>query len=392
MKNIVHRAVFAVAITCTAAAQEQLRPAERQPAAVQTDTTSATAKLKARFANSNVKLQWRSDGALASASGFVTRHYAGTKQDAAGAFLSEYQDLLGGVAPESLGAAGAKTLRSRTYVRYQQYLKGTPIKGAQLVVQVSPENTVESFHSRLERNVKVNGEWIIDAAAAEARATAGMNPNEPARTAGIFVMRNGEAIPVWRVRFRSGNPEGDWEILVSAADGAILEKRDMRRGSEALGYAFPRNPVKGEVERVALQNLKSETHLLSAQTQIFTNLAALRGQVEPGRVVQNATRRDGHFLYDPDDVRFSEVQLYWGMETASARFASLGFWGFAEPLAGTVLWQDYDREQKRFVGADNAFFTSTAFGDRPGMFFYLTSRNGDTSLDTDVIFHEYTMR
>ena len=24
------------------------------------------------------------------------------------------------------------------------------------------------------------------------------------------------------------------------------------------------------------------------------------------------------------------------------------------------------------------------------MFFYLTSRNGDTSLDTDVIFHEYT--
>ena len=78
------------------------------------------------------------------------------------------------------------------------------------------------------------------------------------------------------------------------------------------------------------------------------------------------------------------------METAGARFARLGFWGFDEPLAGTVLWQDFDAAQKKFVGKDNAFFTPFGFGDRGGMFFYLTSRNGDTSLDTDVIFHEYT--
>ena len=54
----------------------------------------------------------------------------GTKQDAARAFLSEHRDMLGGIAPESLKAIGAKSLRSRTYVRYQQHLEGVPIHGA----------------------------------------------------------------------------------------------------------------------------------------------------------------------------------------------------------------------------------------------------------------------
>ena len=391
MKHILHRAALVAALACTTAiAQEQqLRPAERQPAAIDAEAPAPMTKLKARSDRTNVRLQLRPDGSVASASGFATRHYAGTKQDAARSFLAEHKDLLGGVAPESLKPLSAKSLRSRTYVRYQQHLAGVPVHGAQLVVQVSADNTVDSFQSRLEPKLKMKGEWTVDAAAAEARAVVDMNPSGPAQTDRILLVQHGDAIPVWRVRFRSGDPAGDWEIHVSAIDGSILSRNNLRKGADALGYAFPRNPSKGDLERVTLQNLISDKYLLSPQTKIYTYLPALRGQVEPNIVVQGATRADGHFLYGPDDARFSEVQLYWGMETASARFARLGFWGFDEPLAGTVLWQDYDAAQKKFVGKDNAFFTPFGFGDRGGMFFYLTSRNGDTSLDTDVIFHEY---
>ena len=201
----------------------------------------------------------------------------------------------------------------------------------------------------------------------KARAIADMNPNGPPQTDRIFVVRKGEATPVWRVRFRSGDPVGDWEVFVNAADGSIISRQNLRKGADTLGYAFPRNPLKGDLERVALHNLVSDKYLLSAQTKIYTVFPALRGQVEPN-TVDTESRAEGKFLYNLDDARFSEVQLYWGMETASARFARLGFWGFDEPLAGTVLWQDFDATQKKFVGKDNAFFTPFGFGDRGGMF------------------------
>jgi Zn-dependent metalloprotease len=390
MKQTLVRAALVAAFACaTAGAQETLRPSERQPASVDTEAPAPASKLKSRSAKTSVRLQRRPDGAVSSASGFLTRSYPGATQDAAKAFVAEYNDLLGGVSVDSLKPIGARTLRSRTYVRYQQQLQGVPVRGAHLVVEVNSNNTVEAFQSRLESKLQIKGDWNLDAAAAEERAVAGMNPSAPARSDRLWVVRKGEAIPVWRVLFRSGNPAGDWEVLVSAVDGALLDKQNVRMGADALGYAFPRNPIRGVLEQVALGNLISDTYLLSPQTKIYTYLPALRGQVEPNTVVQGAKRRDGNFLYNTDDARFSEVQLYWGMEAASARFAALGFWGFDEPLPGTVLWQDYDSAQKRFVGKDNAFFTPYGFADRGGMFFYLTSRNGDTSLDTDVIFHEY---
>ena len=131
MKHILNTTAIVATLACTVAtAQEQLRPAERQPAAVDAETPAPGTKLKAKSAKNDVRLQLRPDGAVASASGFVTRAYAGTKQDAARAFLSEHRDMLGGIAPESLKAIVAKSLRSRTYVRYQQHYEGVPIHGA----------------------------------------------------------------------------------------------------------------------------------------------------------------------------------------------------------------------------------------------------------------------
>jgi Zn-dependent metalloprotease len=366
MKNNTFRTIGLMA-ACTALAfgQAPLQPAPREAASVE----SAPAP----------KLTLRRAQAVSS------RRYAGTKQEAARAFLAESAN-----ARVPLRLIGTRRLGSRTYVRFQQELKGIPVRGAHVVVQVSADNEVHGLQSRAEPGLKAKGEWIFTEKEAIARATEGMVPNAEPRVERTFVAGGGVAVPAYHVFFRCGNPAGDWSVMVSAEDGSILSKEDLRSGAQLLGHAYPKNPVKSGIERVPLENLVSETALTSEQTKVFTYFPALRGQVEPGTVVQGASGEGGHFLYASDDARFSEVQLYYAMETARSRFQRLGFKGFDAPMRGTVLYQDYDEEKKRFVGANNAFYTPFAFGDEPGMFFYLTSGNGDTSLDIDVIFHEYT--
>jgi Zn-dependent metalloprotease len=372
MKRTLRYIAFMVAVSSASLAQpatetKPLRPAPHEAAGI--DSEPSPAKLTSRT---------------------PSRVYSGDKSDAARAYLSEHKEILAGIDIDSLVPLDSRQIGSRAYVRLQQQIDGIPIRGANIILRIGAANTVTTVQSRLAPRLIVQGKWKLNAAEAASRATSTMRPNATPRTEQLFLRRNSRAIPVWRVLFRSGNPAGDWEILVSADDGSIISRKDLRIGAHALGNAYPKNPVTGEVERVTLENLASDTHLTSEQTKVFTYFPALHAQVAPGTVVQGATRQNDNFLYGTDDARFSEVQLYYGMETANARFQSLGFWGFDAPLPGVVLFQDYDEEQKRFVGADNAFFSPIGFGDHGGMFFYLTSRQGDTSLDTDVIYHEYS--
>ena len=390
MKQTSQHIVLVLACSGVILAQEQLRPAERERATIEAGSPRIERQtIKARGSVANARIERRGDGALLSATGFVSRRYPGTKVDAARAFLSEYPSLLEGVDVKTLAPLTARNIGRRAYVRLQQQIDGIPLRGAYVVVRLSPANEVESMQSRLTPHVVTRGQWSLDSIQAVNRATAGMNANGVPRAERLYVVRNSNTLPVWRVLFRSGNPTGDWEVLISAEDGSVISKRDLRMGFGAIGNAYPKNPVTGNVEQVALEGLDSENRLTGGQTKVFTYLPALRGQVAPGTVVQGAARHEGNFLYPADDARFSEVQLYYGMQSANERFQGLGFYGFETPLPGVVLFQDYDEEQKKFVGSDNAFFSPIAFPESGGMFFYLTNRSGDTSLDTDVIYHEY---
>ncbi|HYO82029.1 MAG TPA: M36 family metallopeptidase [Bryobacteraceae bacterium] len=372
-----------------ARAQGPLKPAVPEPARVDTHK-AISAKLARTATGQGLTLKWRRNGSVQSAAGFRSRAYAGTKLQAAQSFLAEHSELVGRA---EVLPFNERRLGQRTFIRFQQRLHGIPLRGAHLVVSLGSDNSVGGVSAHLEPAAQVRGEWRLTAQDAITRAVRehGAAASDTPTAEKEYVLVEQNAVPAWRVRFDSADPAGTWEYVVAADDGLILERQNLRRGVSAQGYAYPRNPVRGERERVMLDNLGTDGSLTSAQTKVFSYLPALKGQVEPGTVVQGAAMRGGNFLYEADDARAAEVQLYWGMETASARFRALGFEGFSQPLQGVVLYQDWDPEKKRFIGADNAFFKPGAFGEgRGGIFFYLTSRQGDTSLDTDVIFHEYT--
>jgi Zn-dependent metalloprotease len=384
-------ATIAIMIAASGTMMAQpLRVAEPERAAI--EAWDAGGAKPARSAASGPKLLRSKNGVLTAGTGLSTRPYAGTPLQAASSFLAENRAYFGGLPIEQLRPVQARRVGSRTYARLEQHLDGIPVRGAQVVVHLSAANSVEAFKTSALPNISVRGEWRIDETAAIDAALAAHGSPASAQPSAerIYLVRNGAAHPVWRVVFRSGDPAGDWEYLISADSGAVQSRQDLRAGAHAFGFAYPRNPVRGGREQVLLPNLLSDRFLTSAQNRVFTYLPALRSEVEPGTVIQKATREADSFLYDADDARASEVQLYYGMESASERFRALGFAGFPEPLPGVVLFQDWDAAKRRFTGANNAFFSPVAFGpDKGGIFFYLTSKNGDTSLDTDVIYHEY---
>ena len=353
MKRTLQNIVLVLAGAGLMPGQEHLRPATRERATIEADASrlewQTVMQSKTRRSVASARIERGRDGALLSATGFVSRRYPGTKVDAARAFLSEYPDLLTGVDVNTLVPLTTRSLGHRAYVRLQQQIDGIPVRGAHVTLKLSPASEVEAMQSRLTPRLAPKGEWKLGQTEAVNRATAGMNAEGVPRAGRMYVVRDRAVVPVWRVLFRSGNPAGDWEALISADDASVLGKQDLRIGFGPLGNAYPKNPVKSNVEQVSLDGVDSDTHLTSGQTKVFTYLPALRREVEPGTVAQGATKHEGHFLYAPDDARFSEVQLYYGMQSANRRFQALGFYGFETPLPGVVLYQDYDKEQKRFV-------------------------------------------
>ena len=341
-------------------------------------------------AGGRTRSQLRPEGSVHRIAGARRRVYPGKPHEAARAFLRDNPDLIGNVDPQQLQELPARRIGPRTYIRFQQQIDGVPVRGAQAIVAFNASSEPESLSSRLDRNLRVRRGWNLSAQDAVARVAGHTHIEGEPKTEKFFVVRRGEAVPVWRVVVRASNPPGVWEYLVSAIDGTVLESQNLRRGQQALGYAYPRNPLSGPAEKVVLDGLAASNRLTSDQTKVYSYLPALMGQVAPDTVVQLATRQDGQFLYTPDNPRFSEVQLFYGMQRANALFGNLGFPGWDVPLAGVVLFQDYDSKQGRFAGADNAYFSPEDLTPNGGLFFYLTSRNGDTSLDSDVIFHEYT--
>jgi Zn-dependent metalloprotease len=316
-----------------------------------------------------------------------SRAYAGTRLDAARQYLRDFSRIREG----DLRHVQTRQIGAHSFVRFQQTIGGIPVRGAEVTVRINADNSASEGRSSVRPGLPVSGEWNLDDHAAVERAESqGMTAMEPPTASKIFVEHEGAAIPAWRVVLRSADPAGDWEFLISAEDGAILGKQNLRHGDRPLGYAYPSNPVRGDAQQVPLDNLTSPTSLVSAQTAVFSYYPALTGQADPNTFVQLAQREDGNFFFKGGDPRFSEVQLYYGMERVNARFRALGWPGYDQPLPGIVLYQDYDSKQGKFVGSNNAFFTSQGPGPDGGMFFYLTANNGDTSLDTDVIFHEYT--
>lgn len=385
--GIVSTSVFAssgLGQELTLGASHEVQPANRE--AVEELT------LNALFTRSEAGVIRYAKGQRARAvSSRKSRAYSGGPAQAALEYLREHE--LNRFADPEITPRAHQVLElgGHTLVRVRSELRGIPIRDASASFLVTPKNEIASFFGHTHSpDLVVNRDWRVSE----------NDARDLIKKRFQSVQESLSMEPYYRVAGRSAEPywegtvvdtTGEWSVQISAVRGEI-ERIDSLRWGQAQGYVFNANPIKSQIAQVQLGNLTSNTNLTGASAKVYSYLPNLLFLLPPRSFLQVAEPVGGNYLFPPSDLRFSEVQLYYGIDRAASRFREIGFPGFGRPLEGMVLYKNLVQSQGQpfFVGSNNAFFSPVEFSGRGGLFFYLTARDFDTAWDSDVIFHEYT--
>ncbi|MCB9233270.1 MAG: PepSY domain-containing protein [Bacteroidia bacterium] len=129
--------------------------------------------------------------------------------------------------PQDLQLSHSRTSPAGTGLRFAQYYKGIPVYQAEIVVQLDLLNRVtwvaNTYKTRLgdlETNPIISEKQALDLA----RTHISMQDTPYLQTSQLMVYaRHDLADLVYQVVIGSGNPLGEWEILVDAQNGTILK-------------------------------------------------------------------------------------------------------------------------------------------------------------------------
>jgi hypothetical protein len=283
-----------------------------------------------------------------------------------------------------------------TVYRFQQRVGGRPVIGAQAIVDdapgAAPRLVADSTRPDIERPApaRVTRESVIGIASRHVGVTK-LRGNV---SAALGIQPGEGGTLVWRVLIPAARPLGDFEVLVDAARGQVVNRRNLlehfRTGKARL---YNPNPV---AEHGGARGLHKDHHgrdtLLLRKLRrpvSITNLDdgqdCLRGRwvhAQRGRKKKETCKRDlGWSKITRSDGRFDALMVYFQINRAQAYIQSLGFSNSNHSPNGIA-----DRAQRAIANAfkaDNSFY-SPATGDiRYG------SGGVDDAEDADVILHEY---
>lgn len=370
-------------------------------------------------------IQRRADG---SVSKLVNNHRVpneGAAADVASRYIADHaQTLFGAPAAEKAGGLqiGAVTLmplrvtssRTGEHVWMQAALNGVPVLGGYVVTHLTRDgqvlfvtNDLGDVTFELSANSAALDRGAALAAAAQLVGGDGLTRVEP--KAELVVHRDGDrARLAWRTEIASYNPYGDWEILVDAATGAQISRRDLLvcikpeekpasinppvvplvadpqtlKSANAIGsgFAFIANPLNGHPERyswrdgnaglagvrdaVSLPNLSGSGLLAGSWVEVF-NTDAPRAN-EPTLVYDYApTILNGHF---------QEVNVYYHINYWQDYMQSLGILNARARVTNCYAHQGED---------DNSDYSPSQDRIRYG------DGGVDDSDDGEIVVHEY---
>lgn len=308
------------------------------------------------------ELRFDLDGSLAPAGG-------GPAAFRAGAFLSKHAALLGGAEPRLVEtverpglshcifelAAGTLPLVDRS-ARVAVASDGSVVGVMVDAVELPSGGALVRALSRPQAVRKAFD--ALDARLSLLRA--------PVEAREVAVVVRGGLTPCWEVQVASGEPLGDFRVVVDGASGAVLAVEELSLWATGTGRVYESNPVHGEPVEVSLLHLDG--------------LSALRGSwaVAVNDDAKPASEADGRYLYEVDDTHFDEVQAYHHV-TAMHDYCReiLGFTGLDRPMKVTVHYGK---------GLDNAFYSpltkAIALGDG--------TKLNDLAKEAGIIHHEYT--
>jgi hypothetical protein len=277
--------------------------------------------------------------------------------------------------------------------RFQQEAGGVDVLGAETVVDDPPGAPPQVVADSTAPGIAVRASPRIGRARAVAIASRAVGTRGRAPVSSTPAIQPGRGgTLVWRVVVPGVDPRGDFEVLVDAASGEVLQAHSLvRRFRTGHAKLYDPNPV---VEHGGFRRLRSDHH--GRDTSLLTRLRrpvelphldegqnCLRGMWVRARV----GRHGGHnvckasvtwWRVKRSDNTFDGLMAYYHIDRAQQYIHDLGF---SEATGNGID----DRPQAVVADAlrqDNSFF-------QPGSPIKYGSGGVDDSEDADVILHEY---
>lgn len=310
------------------------------------------------------------------------------------------------------GAAELKLVREadvagRKILRYDHRLDGIRVFGAQTIVTVDSSNRVSQvdLYQGPTRAVRPGTKArLLDARAAAKAASAAIGPHTVRGKAPppepIWFPTQGTVVRAFLVLIPTRDPVHDWQIVVDAATGRILDKRDLiKEMPNGTGMVFDPNPVVTS----GLNTLRDPAADLGTCGFAGTGIGTLDGQ-RVSRTLQGLTVTGGNytlsgpwceihdfaapagpvpsnttgaFNYSCVDPGFNAVMVYYHIDEFQRYLQSIGITNaHASPIRCDAL--DNSIIAAWYSPADGGLHFSNSGNCRP-----------DRATDADVMLHEY---
>lgn len=313
----------------------------------------------------------------------IKERFAGDDpQQVAEQFLRRYaRDL--GISPDLQGLRPdeVKTSPLGKHVLFQQEIDRKPVSGAWIRVDIGPDGRVFNVQndmvpdSAMPTVRKWRGDKGIDRKRAEALALKAAEGRDKRLLAmeRVFWRVNGKPVPAWKAIVRSSAPAGQWRVYLHAADGALIEKRNMVK--HALALVFDPSPVATlnrtdlDADGIVPDRAYTEVTLLGLNGSGY-----LDGEHVTTRLTrQRVHKPDGDFRCKRNRKAFREVMAYYHIDSAMRFLATLGYADlFKKPIEVKV---DGTRQDNSWYDPEDGTLT---FG----------TGGVDDSEDAEIILHE----
>ncbi len=329
---------------------------------------------------------------------------SGSAASAARSFLSAHTTALG-IGNVTLGTEQTVIAPGGAHVRIAQVHRGIPVYGAGVSVATNAAHQVTMVSNATIADIEVATAPQFDAQRAVILARAALHTGDRAigspDSASLVVFRaaDGSDHLAYRVTITREEPAGDWELILDAESGAILQQQDMFvkyeegqrvRGSGMVYVTDPLSSARqaygangfvdaGDTDSDSLNAYRTRVGLDSVtytggQFVLQGPYCTLADIEMPIDSMFSAATPDG-FDFTRSQQGFEAVNAFYHITASYRRLLDLGF--SSDRLAAIRV------DPHGFQGQDNSHFSPT------GNWVSFGTGGVDDAEDADVIWHEY---
>ncbi|HEY0414280.1 MAG TPA: M36 family metallopeptidase [Allosphingosinicella sp.] len=242
----------------------------------------------------------------------------------------------------------------RKVLRYDHTMDGLRVFGAQTIATVDEENRLRHLDLYAGPTRLLNAgdaEGAIDAETAVLKAGEAVGPHElrtdPPPPEEVWYPTDAGVVRAFVIIIPTAAPVHDWQVIIDAASGAVLSKRDMIvRMADGTGRIFDPNPVV-TANNSAFRDPAATTGTcgfagtpvatLDAQrvSRTLKDLTVASGNFTlsgpwceihefAGPTSTIPTEASGNFNYSCNDARFNAVMIYYHIDTFQRYLQSIG--------------------------------------------------------------------